>query len=72
VKWEGTLTISGRNLGEAGFVNIDGKEPKVKSWTPTEIKVEVTKDITDSAGSKRLFVHGEDGNFDETQWTVEA
>jgi len=72
VGWEGALTINGSNLGSPGFVGIEGKDPKIKSWTAREIIVEVTKSITDSAGSKRLFVHDADGNFDETRWNVEV
>jgi hypothetical protein len=71
VGWEGDLTIYGRDLGEAGFVSIDGKDPKVESWTATRIVVKVTKDMTASPGKKRLVVHDKNGDFGETQWEVE-
>jgi hypothetical protein len=57
VEWEGSLHISGREFGEAGFVSIDGKDPQIESWTATRIVVKVTKDFTATAGKKRLVVH---------------
>jgi hypothetical protein len=72
VGWEGTLNIYGRDLGEAGFVAIDGNSPKIESWTTSQIRVRVTKSVTGTAGKKRVVVHDRDGNFDETQWSVEA
>jgi hypothetical protein len=71
VAWEGSLNIYGRDLGEAGFVSIEGKDPKVESWTATRIVVKVTKDMTSTPGKKRLVVHDKDGGFGETQWEVE-
>jgi hypothetical protein len=72
VGWEGVLTIYGRELGEAGFVAIDGNHPKVDSWTTSRIEIKVTKDMTASAGDKRLVVHDKNGGFGETEWVVEA
>jgi hypothetical protein len=72
VGWEGTLTIYGSNFGEAkGFVLIEAREPKTSSWSTSKIAVDITKDITETAGKKRLVVHGNNGEFDETQWSVE-
>lgn len=70
VGWQGSLTIHGSNLGEAGFVSIDGHSPQIIRWTAINIQVQVTSLMTATAGSKRLVVHDRNGNLDETQWPV--
>jgi hypothetical protein len=72
VGWEGSREISGTDLGEAGFVTIAGNDPRVESWTATRIVVRVTKDITATAGKKRLVVHDNNGGFGETEWPVDG
>ena len=71
VGWVGSLTIYGADLGKPGFVSIEGGDPPIESWSATQIVVNVSKSTTESQGKKRLVVHDEGGNFDETQWTVE-
>ena len=71
VNWEGRLTIYGRELGKPGFVEIDGIEQAVVSWSANAIVVTVTKATTANAGDKRLVVHDDDGGFAETRWLVE-
>lgn len=71
VGWEGPLTISGQELGKPGFVEIDGDEQKIVSWSVQRIVTTVTRTTTANAGKKRLIVHDEDGGFGEIEWQVE-
>ena len=69
---EGNLTIYGSDHGEPGFVEIEGKDARIESWTTTQIISKITKEITEKVGKKRLVVHDLNGKFDETRWTVES
>lgn len=71
LNWEGDLIIHGMELGSAGFMSIDGKDPTISSWTAVAITADIKQEITQTAGDKRLVVHDRDGNFDETTWRVE-
>ncbi|MCI0683813.1 MAG: hypothetical protein L0Y71_17040 [Gemmataceae bacterium] len=71
VNWEGTLTIHGMDFGERGFVTIDGTYAKIESWTAALIKVEIKKELTATAGKKKLLVSDKDCNQDKTEWRVE-
>ena len=55
--WEGTVNIHGSNFDNGSFAFFDAKNPKTTFKSTSLLEVEVKRDITGTAGTKKVKVH---------------